>query len=101
MRAYAQGQELSAQGKFEEALVLYEEAVESDPEFGRAYAGMGVVYGNGGQAHPVVQGVGPFVLAARSSGSVAGGVIHFDGDQVLQLTEVLVFDSAPVWMGEE
>jgi len=46
MRAYAQGQELSAQGQFEEALALYEEAVASDPEFGRAYAGMGVVYGN-------------------------------------------------------
>jgi len=46
MRAYAQGQELSAQGQFEEALAFYEEAVASDPEFGRAYAGMGVVYGN-------------------------------------------------------
>lgn len=46
MRAYAQGQELTAQGQFEEALVLYEEAVASDPKFGRAYAGMGVVYGN-------------------------------------------------------
>jgi tetratricopeptide (TPR) repeat protein len=46
MRAYAQGQELSAQGRFEEALALYGEAVASDPEFGRAYAGMGVVYGN-------------------------------------------------------
>ncbi|MBW1907051.1 MAG: tetratricopeptide repeat protein, partial [Deltaproteobacteria bacterium] len=46
MSAYAQGQELTAQGQFEEALVLYEEAVASDPDFGRAYAGMGVVYGN-------------------------------------------------------
>jgi tetratricopeptide (TPR) repeat protein len=46
MRAYAEGQELSAQGQFEEALVLYEEAVAEDPKFGRAYAGMGVVYGN-------------------------------------------------------
>jgi serine/threonine protein kinase/tetratricopeptide (TPR) repeat protein len=46
MGAYAKGQELSAQGQFEEALVHYEEAVASDPEFGRAYAGMGVVYGN-------------------------------------------------------
>jgi serine/threonine protein kinase/tetratricopeptide (TPR) repeat protein len=46
MQAYAQGQELSAQGQFEEALALYEMAVASDPEFGRAYAGMGVVYGN-------------------------------------------------------
>jgi tetratricopeptide (TPR) repeat protein len=46
MRAYAQGQELSAQGRFEEALTRYQEAVASDPEFGRAYAGMGSVYGN-------------------------------------------------------
>jgi len=33
-------------GEFEEALAAYQEAVASDPEFGRAYAGMGVVYGN-------------------------------------------------------
>ena len=46
MRAYAKGQDLSVQGKFEEALVSYQAAVDSDPEFGRAYAGMGVVYGN-------------------------------------------------------
>ncbi len=46
MRAYALGQELSAQGQFEEALTRYQEAVASDPEFGRAYAGMGAVYGN-------------------------------------------------------
>jgi tetratricopeptide (TPR) repeat protein len=46
MRAYAQGQELTAEGQFEEALAMYEEAVASDPKFGRAYAGMGVVYGN-------------------------------------------------------
>jgi len=46
MRAYAMGQDLSVQGNFEEALTSYEAAVEYDPEFGRAYAGMGVVYGN-------------------------------------------------------
>ena len=46
MRAYARGQDLSVQGNFEEALDAYRTAVESDPEFGRAYAGMGVVYGN-------------------------------------------------------
>ncbi len=46
MRAYAQGQDLSVQGRFEDALKSYEAAVEFDPEFGRAYAGMGVVYGN-------------------------------------------------------
>jgi serine/threonine protein kinase/tetratricopeptide (TPR) repeat protein len=46
MSAYARGQDLAVQGNFEEALVAYQEAVASDPEFGRAYAGMGVVYGN-------------------------------------------------------
>ena len=46
MRAYAKGQELVAQGKFKEGLVAYEIAVGHDPAFGRAYAGMGVVYGN-------------------------------------------------------
>jgi len=46
MRAYAMGQDLSVQGNFEEALAEYQAAVEYDPEFGRAFAGMGVVYGN-------------------------------------------------------
>jgi len=46
MSAYARGQDLAVQGEFEDALVAYQEAVASDPEFGRAYAGMGVVYGN-------------------------------------------------------
>jgi len=46
MGAYARGQDLAVQGEFEEALEAYKVAVASDPEFGRAYAGMGVVYGN-------------------------------------------------------
>jgi tetratricopeptide (TPR) repeat protein/tRNA A-37 threonylcarbamoyl transferase component Bud32 len=46
MSAYARGQDLAVQGEFEEALEAYKVAVASDPEFGRAYAGMGVVYGN-------------------------------------------------------
>jgi tetratricopeptide (TPR) repeat protein/tRNA A-37 threonylcarbamoyl transferase component Bud32 len=46
MSAYARGQDLAVQGDFEEALEAYKEAIASDPEFGRAYAGMGVVYGN-------------------------------------------------------
>lgn len=46
MNAYAEGQALSVQGQFMEALGSYQRAVEEDPEFGRAYAGMGVVYGN-------------------------------------------------------
>lgn len=46
MRAYARGQDLATQGRFEEALSAYGEAVEEDPDFGRAWAGMGVVHGN-------------------------------------------------------
>ena len=46
MSAYAEGQALSVQGQFMQALESYQRAVEEDPEFGRAYAGMGVVYGN-------------------------------------------------------
>jgi tetratricopeptide (TPR) repeat protein/tRNA A-37 threonylcarbamoyl transferase component Bud32 len=46
MQAYARGQDLAAQGRFEEALAAYGEAVASDPGFGRAHAGRGVVYGN-------------------------------------------------------
>ena len=46
MQAYARGQVLVAQGQFEDALGAYNEAVASDPGFGRAYAGIGVVYGN-------------------------------------------------------
>jgi len=46
MQAYARGQDLAVQGEFEEALEAYGEAVAADPAFGRAYAGMGVTYGN-------------------------------------------------------
>jgi tetratricopeptide (TPR) repeat protein len=46
MNAYARGQELSLAGKPLDALKAYEEAVKHDPSFGRAYSGMGVVYGN-------------------------------------------------------
>jgi tetratricopeptide (TPR) repeat protein len=46
MGAYARGQDLAVQGEFEDALKAYQEAVDSDPDFGRAYAGMGVVFGN-------------------------------------------------------
>jgi tetratricopeptide (TPR) repeat protein len=46
MEAYARGQDLAVQGEFEAALAAYSEAVAADPAFGRAYAGMGVTYGN-------------------------------------------------------
>lgn len=46
MSAYAAGQDLSVQGRFEEALDAYRQSIAYDPAFGRAYAGMGTVYGN-------------------------------------------------------
>ena len=46
MRAYARAQELSLTSKFQEALAEYQRAVELDPGFGRAYAGMAGVYAN-------------------------------------------------------
>jgi tetratricopeptide (TPR) repeat protein len=46
MRAYARGQELSRANKIQEALQAYQEAVRFDPQFGRAYAGMGSIYSN-------------------------------------------------------
>ena len=46
MRAYVRGQDLQVAGKFDEALAAYQEAVTLDKQFGRAYAGMGVIYGN-------------------------------------------------------
>ena len=38
-RAYVLGQELAQAGKFNEAMAQYQEAVQRDPNFGRAYAG--------------------------------------------------------------
>jgi tetratricopeptide (TPR) repeat protein len=46
MAAYARGQDLSLAGKPQEALGAYQEAVRLDPSFGRAHAGMAVIYGN-------------------------------------------------------
>ena len=46
LKAYVRAQELAASRKDQEALEAFQEAVELDPEFGRAYAGMGVLYFN-------------------------------------------------------
>jgi eukaryotic-like serine/threonine-protein kinase len=46
MRAYVRGQDLQVAGRFNDALEAYQEAVSFDPGFGRAYAGMGAIYGN-------------------------------------------------------
>jgi serine/threonine protein kinase/tetratricopeptide (TPR) repeat protein len=44
LNAYTRAQELIAQGKQEEAIAEYERAIEEDPEYGRAYSGLGVIY---------------------------------------------------------
>jgi tetratricopeptide (TPR) repeat protein len=44
MNAYARAQELANATRNQEALAAYEQAVKLDPGFGRAYAGMGVIY---------------------------------------------------------
>jgi len=46
MRAYARGQEALIGGKFQEALQEYQRAVDLDPAFGRAHAGIAGVYAN-------------------------------------------------------
>jgi len=45
--AYVRAQELAANRKDREALEAFRQALELDPNFGRAYAGMGVLYFNG------------------------------------------------------
>jgi tetratricopeptide (TPR) repeat protein/predicted Ser/Thr protein kinase len=45
-RSYAQAQELMAAGKWREAVPVYQNALQLDPAFGRAYAGLAVCYLN-------------------------------------------------------
>jgi len=45
-RSYAQAQELMAAGKWREAIPVYENALQLDPTFGRAYAGLAVCHLN-------------------------------------------------------
>jgi serine/threonine protein kinase/tetratricopeptide (TPR) repeat protein len=49
MQAYTRAQDLYYQGKSDEALAAYREALRLDPALGRAYAGMGAVYAALGQ----------------------------------------------------
>jgi tetratricopeptide (TPR) repeat protein len=49
MNAYTHAQELSITGKPEEAIQEYLEAINLDPNFGRAYSGLALVYRNRGQ----------------------------------------------------
>ena len=46
MKAFARGQELDDQGNAEEALKEYLRAINYDPNFGRAYASLAVIYIN-------------------------------------------------------
>jgi len=49
MQAYLRAQELANNGRVQEALSAYREAVVKDPQFGRAYSGAAVIYRNLGQ----------------------------------------------------
>jgi tetratricopeptide (TPR) repeat protein/predicted Ser/Thr protein kinase len=44
LNAYNRAQELIAAGKQEEAIAEYLRAIKEDPEYGRAYSGLGVIY---------------------------------------------------------
>ena len=46
MNAYARAQELNYQGKREEAIKWFLNALDHDPNMGRAYASLGVIYNN-------------------------------------------------------
>jgi len=49
MKAFARGQELDDLGRSEEARKEYLRALDHDPNFGRAYAGLAIIYLNWGQ----------------------------------------------------
>lgn len=49
MQAYLRAQTLVNGGKVQEALAAYQEAITRDPQLGRAYSGMAIVYRNLGQ----------------------------------------------------
>ena len=48
VNAYTRAQELNATGMQEEAVAEYLRAIEADPEFGRAYSGLAMIYFNTG-----------------------------------------------------
>jgi tetratricopeptide (TPR) repeat protein/predicted Ser/Thr protein kinase len=49
MKEYADGQRLAALGKKNEAIAAYLQAIDHDPNFGRAFAGLAATYYNMGQ----------------------------------------------------
>jgi len=46
MQAYAHAQDLVNGGKVQDALSAYQEAIRHDPQMGRAYSGMAIIYRN-------------------------------------------------------
>jgi len=49
MYAYTKAQELNRQGKIEEAIIMYNRALEADQDCGRAYFGLAFIYYNRGE----------------------------------------------------
>jgi tetratricopeptide (TPR) repeat protein len=49
LKIFSMAFELTGQGKLDEAFVLYQRAIELDPKFARAYAGLGRGYANQGE----------------------------------------------------
>ena len=47
--AYAIGQNMMLAGKWQDAIVSYQQAIELDPNLGRAYSGLAVIYANTGK----------------------------------------------------
>ena len=47
--AYAVGQNMMLAGKWQDAIISYQQAIELDPNLGRAYSGMAVIYANTGK----------------------------------------------------
>ena len=48
-KAYNQAQEFEILAKYDEAIEQYRRAIKEDPDFGRAYSGLGAIYANRGQ----------------------------------------------------
>jgi serine/threonine protein kinase/tetratricopeptide (TPR) repeat protein len=49
MNAYTNAQELRRQGQKDDAINEYINAIDADPDFGRAYSGLAIIYQNRGQ----------------------------------------------------
>jgi serine/threonine protein kinase/tetratricopeptide (TPR) repeat protein len=98
MRAYVQAQDLQVAGRFPEALGAYKQAVSFDPGFGRAYAGMGVIYGNLKQTDQAEQSYKQAMrylgrMTEREKYSTLGGyylLVSHDYDKAVENYEALV-----------